>query len=117
LASVAFQGPAFRSTLAKHALYGGCGICRARPRHKALLGKSRGDGAKGAEFIQRGRRLDHFRAQLSNALAALAFAAPIQRGGLSFGALALTGTAKLRYKPGLLQLGKSAGNLGASPFS
>ena len=36
------ERPAFRSTLAKHALDGGRGICRARPRHKALLGKPGG---------------------------------------------------------------------------
>jgi len=33
------ERPAFRSTFAKHALDGGRGISRARPRHKALLGK------------------------------------------------------------------------------
>ena len=54
--------PAFRSTFARHALNGGCGIVLTGRRHKALLGKARGDLAKRAAVIQLGRRLDHFRA-------------------------------------------------------
>ena len=71
------ERPAFRSTFAKHALHRGRGICRARPRHKALLGKPCGDGAKAAAVIQLARRLDHFWAQLGNAFAALALAAAL----------------------------------------
>ena len=105
------ERPAFRSPLAKHPLYAGGGVVRSRPRHKALLGKPGGDGAKRAAVIQLGRRLDHFRAQLGNALAALALAAAVKRGAFSLGALALTGAAKLGHKPRLLKLGKRAGNL------
>jgi hypothetical protein len=79
--------------------------------NKALLGKPGSDGAKAAAVIQLGRRLDHFWAQLGNALAAFALAAPVKRGASSLGALALAGAAKLRHKLGLLKLGKSAGNL------
>jgi len=46
------ERPAFRSTFAKHALDRGRGISRARPRHKALLGKPGGDGAKAAAVIE-----------------------------------------------------------------
>ena len=43
---------AFRSAFAKHALDRWRGVMRSRPRHKALLGEARGDGAKRAAVIQ-----------------------------------------------------------------
>jgi hypothetical protein len=62
-----------------------------------LLGKPSCDGAKAAA-IQLGRRLDHFRAQLDNALTAFALAAAVQRYALFLGALTLAGSIELGNK-------------------
>jgi hypothetical protein len=98
LGVVVRERPAFRSAFAKHPLDRGRGICRARPRYKALLGKVGGDGAKRAAVIQLCRRLDHFRAKLGNALAAFALAAAVQRYALFLGALTLAGSFELGNK-------------------
>jgi hypothetical protein len=68
---------------------------RTRWRHKALLGKGYGDGAKAAAIIQLVGSSNYFWAHLGKVLSAFALGPAVKREALAFGGLAFASTAKL----------------------